>query len=348
MRSRWTAWWILAGILFVGSPAQGQSSRQRAQAGVLAGEALDLFDAGDYETALQRFAAADKLYPTTTLKLQAARCLDKLDRLLESIQKYREVIAVELMTRRNPRSHFEARAAAKGELKALRKTLPALLINVQGVGGHAATVTIDGEPMGAEFLGKPVERNPGHYTIEARSGQREARKVVRLRRGETERIALKLRLPPNLRPTKEPWSPTLWTAGWIVGGLGLSGLVVGSVTGAKVVADEEELLARCPDRQCLPEAHADARSFETVRTISTVALSVGAVTFATGVVLLVLGRKRSDKKPDAVGSVEPFWAPPARSFSGPSRAGQPGSGHCGQPGAGALHLAGVWGLRGRF
>src|SRR5690606_12436568 len=77
--------------LLLASPVGAQSTADRLAARKLGGEAMDLFAAGDYATALEKFTQADELVPAPTLKLRIARSLDRLDRMLEAAEMYRAV-----------------------------------------------------------------------------------------------------------------------------------------------------------------------------------------------------------------------------------------------------------------
>lgn len=277
--------------------AQPISAKKRWTARKLGGEAMDLYDAGDYDAALEKFQAADDLVAAPTIKLRMARCLDKLDRLIEAGATYRKVIETEL-DRHAPAVHRKARKDAVPELAALNKQIPAVLVLVKGPGADETVVSLDGEPFPNELIGKRHQLDPGSYVFEA---EREAdgatvKLRVTLARSQHEEVVLRL---PELgeegdatRPQPKPAKPEDGSAyrlgGWIALGIGGAGLVVGSVVGIVVLGDESSLEERCPDRQCPPEAHDDAEQFDTLRTTSTVGLILGAVGVAAGVTLLLV------------------------------------------------------------
>ena len=80
----------------------------------------------------------------------------------------------------------------------------------------------------------------------------------------------------------------MWIGGWVAIGVGGAGLVLGTVAGALVLSQEGDLEARCLERRCPPEAHDDARSFDTMRTLTTVGFIVGGVGVALGTTLLIV------------------------------------------------------------
>ncbi|MBW2528042.1 MAG: hypothetical protein JRI23_27925 [Deltaproteobacteria bacterium] len=282
--------------LVVEAEAQPVTAKKRWTARKLGGEGMDLFAAGDYGAALEKFAAADELVPAPTLKLRIARCLDKLDRMLEAAATYRSVIETEL-DRRAPAVHRKARKDAVPELAALREQIPTVRVIVKGPGAETAAVTIDGESLPADALGKKHELDPGTYVIEAErldDGAVEKRQIV-LSREQHEEVILRLPSDKTPGPTRTPEvaladdDGAAWRlAGWIAVGVGGAALSVGSAVGVVVLVEEQDLLERCADRQCPPDAHDDAEQFDTLRIVSTVGLVAGGVGVAAGVTMLLL------------------------------------------------------------
>jgi hypothetical protein len=278
-------------MLLSATPAAAQTERDRATARRLAGEAMDLFEAGDFSTALGKFREADALVPAPSLKIRVARTLDKLDRMLEAAAVYREIIATELAPS-DPPPHHEARRQAVPELAALLEQLPTVLLIVEGEGEARAEVEPRGEARRPIPIGERSELDPGWYTFAARIGELERVKSLRIERGANARVTLNM--SPEAAEVARPSAPgapdrTPWLAG---GGttlaLGGAALIAGAITGGLVLARHADLEARCPAGQCQPPDHADARSFNDLRVASTVLLAVGAAAAATGTLVLAL------------------------------------------------------------
>jgi hypothetical protein len=312
-RTAWLAALVVAALELVpgavlpqpARPAAGEPSpQQRAKARKLAGEALDLFAAGDFAAALARFEAADAIVPAPTLKLHIARCLDKLDRMLDAAEKYREVIAAELPPNA-PAVHREARDQAVPELAKLLDHIPELVVVVRGAGSDRATLEMEGVSLPREAIGERQKLDPGAYSFSARSGDARAHERVVLERGQKRRLVLELPRATGDAPPVEQGN-TVAVVGWALVGLGGAGLVVGAITGGAVLAEEDDLLGQCPDRACPPAAHDDARAFDRLRITSTVGFVVGGVAGAVGATLLVLdatGGGASDEPPRAQGRI---------------------------------------------
>ena len=277
---------LLTVSFVVARPALAESSK-RAEALRLAGEAMDLYEAGDYSTALEGFTEADEVLPAPTLKLRVARCLDKLDRMQEAVEKYREVIAHEL-TASSPAVHREARKQAVPELSQILEQMPSITVLVQGAGADEATVMMGGEPLPADMLGRKQPLDPGAYAFEAVSGDLVARQDVTLARGQALEVSLDL-APVGGAGGGSESDGKLWRLlGWTAIGVGGAGLVLGAVAGVVVLNQEQDLMDRCPDRLCQADARADVESFDTMRLLSTAGFVVGGIGVAAGTTLLLL------------------------------------------------------------
>ena len=299
----------------VGTPdaLAAPSTKERLTARKLAGEAMDLQKAGDFQAAYDKFAEANALVPAPTLQLRMARCLDKLDRLQEAAEIYRGVIAYEL-DRKAPAVHRQARKDAVPELSALLEQVPKVVVSVEGPDATGATVTRNEEPFSAELLGQEHALDPGVHRFEARVGDRTVSESVDLERGKTERVALALPMlpdpidePADQAPQEAGGSDTMTIAGWSLVGVGGVGLVIGAATGIVVLSKQSDLEERCVDRACPPEAHEDAREFDRLRVTTTVGLVVGGLAGAAGTTLLILSAGGGDEG-DVAFFASPFGA----------------------------------------
>ena len=177
---------------------------------------------------------------------------------------------------------------------------------------------IDGKPLSADKIGKELPRDPGNYTIEVRFEQRVVTKLIKLGRGQALRVKLALPAreiakPP---PAPDPGPHPLWIGGWVAVGVGTVGIVVGAVAGGLVLSQEDELLARCAERKCPPDVHAEAEAFETKRTLATAGFIVGIVGAAAGIALLLLAPSSSSSSTSddgddntAASSIVPYITP---------------------------------------
>ena len=110
-------------------------------------------------------------------------------------------------------------------------------------------------------------------------------------------------------PGASPWR----IAGFVALGVGGAGLSLWSIAGVVAAGQESDLLDRCADRRCPPDAHADAGSFASTRDVSTAGFYVGlagGVAGGTFLLLDALGVVGEEPEADAAGvQLRPVLAP---------------------------------------
>ncbi len=288
---------LVLAVLLV-HPAHAETMADRKLAQKLAGEALDLFKARDFEAAMSKFQEADRLVPAPTLKVRVARCLDQLGRMRDAAERYREVIALELKSS-SPRVHHEARDEAVRELAKLIEETPKLTVVLSGESDATVDVTVNGKSLGAA-LGQPQMLDPGTHAIVVSVGSLRVEKAVTLERGHSEKVVLGVPKPPPRADSASSSSATesssrgMTIAGISLLGVGGAGLVVGAVGTGLLFKDRSRIDALCPDGPCYrdqPEAVAVAERFNRERIVASAGFIGGGVLSAAGATLLVLARR---------------------------------------------------------
>jgi hypothetical protein len=278
----------------------------------LAAEGYEALVAKRYQTAEDRLRRADALVHAPTIVVDHARALVGLGRLLEARERYQLVIR-EGVDAKAPPSWKQAYADAEKEDAALDARFAWLIIRVDGPSNP--NVTVDGVPVPVNALGARRAIDPGlRAVVVTAPGYVSADKSVTLREGEEREVAFVLRPPPSVdltdRDSRQPVAPAPATEGgkprwpmWVAFGAGGAGLVVGSVTGALALGARSELKGQCkgPDGKCLPTSleekrrmDGDVSRYHTLGTLSGVGFAVGVAGAATGVVLLLTGKPRSE------------------------------------------------------
>ena len=303
---------ISATVVYANTATAAPTAAERKTAIKLAGEALDLFEAGDYEKALDNFRQADALLNAPTLKLRIARSLDRLNRVAEAIEVYREIIALELPKTASPK-HHEARKDAVTELAELIPQQPSISISIEGPGARDAGLTVDGETWADRDLGDTHKLDPGRHVAEllvpatSTEDERRVRKVVTLDRGEQRELVLSLPAIVGAEQRADASMPGGQVAGWALLGVGGAAVVAGAILGGVSVAERGDLEGRCPNDVCPPEAHDDAEALDRLRFGSTGTLIAGGVLAAVGVTLLLISDDEpSDDKSATSVTVRPF------------------------------------------
>lgn len=305
---------LLALALAAPAPALAQpSNTDKAVAESLFHKAIALEKDGQVAQACAAYAESNRLDPAFTTLVRLGKCHDKVGRSMSAWVAYDE--AGKLARAARAPERVEAAQALWSEVgKRLAKVL------LEGTPVEGMRLSLDGGPLSASVLGVPFPQDPGEHvlTVEAPGRKRWEGKINLPAGPTTLTVAIPTLAPdvaepppppppppplvrvvePPLPPAPAPrpsGSPSLRIAGGVTGGVGLAGVVVGSIFGGLAFSTESAARDLCPALKCATQAGLDKH--DTARrqaTISTVAMSAGGAALATGVVLLVLGF-RGDK-----------------------------------------------------
>ena len=188
----------------------------------------------------------------------------------------------------------------------LNANIPSLVLVVRDAQGRDvpnATVAIDGQAA-APVSGQAIALDPGthRFKVEAPGGLATESTFV-LRAGERQRqekiVLASVATSPVQTPEKpapEPSSPgsTQRTIGLVTGGVGVAGLVVGSIFGGIASSQWSDAKDTCGEG-CAKDSPAQAKKSdaESSATIATIGIIAGGVLLATGLVLYFTAPSRS-------------------------------------------------------
>ncbi len=268
---------IVVAAAAIGTESFAQPSKQeRNAARALAISGRKLYQAGDYETAIERFLGAEKIFHAPAHVLYLARAHAKLGQLVAALQIYQEIVD-EPLTAKAPPAYHRAQDKARRELGALAPRIPAVELTVLGPAPDQGSVTIDDQPVASGALSSPQPLDPGEHRLTLQApGWTEEQRLISLVEGETETLRVELRASaagagpsPGGSAGEEPLGEPLPVGPIVLLGLGGAGLIVGGVTGALALDREAELHERCPVNPCPPDNEAledEAKVFATVST----------------------------------------------------------------------------------
>ena len=257
----------------------------RATARKLGGEAVKLFENGDFKGALEKFNTADSLVPAPTLGLYAARSLVKLGRLLEASERYLEVTRMQL-DRGALAVMRKAQADAVAERERLLLTIPTLEIRLEGPQGAGVEVTVNGKVLLPGLIGEKRPVDPGSYKVDARRADTTVSRQVDVASKEAGRVVVEL---PPLPAPPQPRMPLVRKLGWAAIGLGGAGVITGAVAGLAAIAKGQSLLLACPLHVCPDKTTlAQAGGYDAARGASTAGFVVGAVGLAAGIPIVAV------------------------------------------------------------
>lgn len=338
IRARLLATFLLAGAAIWPAAARAQSAQDLATARKLAEQGGELFDAGRYADAIERFQRAEAFFHAPTHVLMIARAHAAKGALVEAQETYNKLLR-ERLADGAPPAFVNAQADGQRELEKLQPRVPTLEVKLSGKAATSARVEINGAlvPEAAIGIARPV--NPGEYTIVA-TAPGYLRQEVKLVVKERDRAVRTLELAPDpaaapapVPPTPAPTAPTAPPAppavtpppaaaatappaapppadaadasdaraapSFFLIGLGATAVGVGAVA----LGLGASKTGACPDGEC--PSRADQASYDNGSSLETLgigALVVGGVSGLAGAVLLLT----SSAPPPATAGVSAF------------------------------------------
>jgi hypothetical protein len=236
---------------------------------------------GDWDTACASFAKSQELDPAAGTALNLATCEERDGRLASAWQRLRE--ALDLLPAGDDRLPL-----ARQRLAELEPRVPHLTVRLApGTPADARVLRDDVEVSGA-LLGFPQPIDPGrHVVVVVARGFEDRAYPIESTAGQSAELVV---AAGARRATRlgEPRSNRR-TLGFVAGGVGVSAVALGIVTGLTVIQRAEERRSLCPclTMVALANAHSIDANGNLLSAISTTAFVVGAVGLATGAYLVL-------------------------------------------------------------
>ena len=290
----------LALILLLGSrakPAQADEADAsiRMAARELAVSGAEAFDKQDYATALDRFQRAEALYKAPSIGVMVARCLARVGRVVEAVDKYEETRRMPLDPNA-PEAFKSAVAEANAEVEAVQAKVARLKVLMPFDVPAGTEVKLDDRHVPPALLGVEIPLNPGthHLTASAR-GRAPFSYDLTLADGVRQEVEVSFS-PLEAAPVtatgpastgqddgKHARPSVLAIALLSGGGLALAG---GTVTGVAALGHKATLDKRCTPG-CPPSMRGDLDAFRLDRTLSYVGFGVGLAAVGFGAYFLL-------------------------------------------------------------
>ncbi|HEY3234022.1 MAG TPA: PEGA domain-containing protein [Polyangiaceae bacterium] len=289
-----------------------QEKKELSQARAQFQQGIELEQAGNWANALQLFRQVGQVRMTPQVQYHIARCEEELGRLVTALGGYKLALEEAETVGANFKSEVE------GRLDQLQARIPKLVIQ-RGSGAEAATIELDGVPLGASRIGIENEVDPGPHQVTAKSpGYKTfAQTVTVAEEGkQTLKVALE-KLPEDAasggggggggpmdqggRERPNYMVPIL------LGSAGGALLITGGVLFALRANKLSSLDKLCPGQNCnplnVPGREADKQraldlrdSAETMQLLGWVTLGVGVAAIGTGAVFFYLESKKGKGK----------------------------------------------------
>lgn len=283
-------------------PVAAQDAKELKNARALFQQGIELEQAGNWATAVQRFREVGQVRMTPQVRFHIALCEDRLGRLVVALGGY------ELALADADSVGPEFRAEVERNVNQLRARIPKLVIE-RGAGAEAAVIELDGVAVGDSSVGVEVPQDPGPHAIIARApNYHPFDQTVTLAEGESKRVEIVLKALPKKAPppvggvgdgaqdAPEPMSKLRLTS-YIVGGVGVASLLTSGVLFALRQSTQSGLDDACNDMLECPKSEENAYDrLKTYHYGSLITLGVGVAAVGTGAVLFVMDRNQRDKE----------------------------------------------------
>lgn len=322
---------VLSACLFLAPTlAFGAPGTDKDRARELAQDAADLLDEKKYAKALELATKAESLYHAVYHLYVAARSLEGLGRMTESVEMYERVLA-EPLPASAPQVFRDAQIDSKAHMSELLARIPTVLVRLTGLPTEGVTATLDNKSIDLPS-GVAMRADPGSHVVRVTAeGRIPFETTISLpKKGGVIVVDVALQpvgTPTNLPPDGNPSEGTIGPDGKVIPGsgrpgktlgggnssggtgdlaatprasftptivgfgVGAAGLVFGSVMGALQLGQVGQLEKLCPNKVCPPDAQPEFDKAHQFATLSTVGFVVGGAGVAAGAVLLVLRKK---------------------------------------------------------
>jgi hypothetical protein len=127
-------------------------------------------------------------------------------------------------------------------------------------------VTVNGEALSPDGLGRPLERDPGQYVVRVEGATPGVERVIDLAAGEGKQVVLDVAVPAPVGDVA-PRTTTQSTAAWVAMGVGAASLVGAGVAALERRSALDELNAECGSTTACPPAQGDPTESSKVQAI---------------------------------------------------------------------------------
>ena len=321
---------MIVSAVLVSLPALAASNSVKSSARELAKQGLVAYDAGRFEEAADILAKAYEVVHVPTLAVNEARALVKLGKWVAASELYLEATNIPQDKSWQP-SQTVAQRDAEKERAALLPRIPRFTVFVQNANPSEVEVSIDGNGLPSALIGNEQLQDPGTYKIQGTRGTETVTETITVKEGDRANVTLRFNAasavvvqpgsnapnqpknvpPPQTAASTQATAPqhaaaalstkgsTQKTIGWISIGVGGAGLIVGGVTGFMAMSKRSSLSdsGSCSAdlKHCSPELDSKVRTYNGLRTVSTIGLYAGGVLAVAGVTLLLTSPKQESK-----------------------------------------------------
>ena len=285
------------------NPAAAQALYDDAQAAVAAGK---------FDEACPKFKESYQLDPGGGTLLNLADCYERQGKTALAWTTFKEALVVAKRDGRNERVDFASKHIAQLDQKLSRLTV-AVAERPPGL-----EIMVDGTPLGEAAYSVAMPVDPGEHHIKAEApGKQPFEKSIDVPKSTAEQLKIEIPAladatsdsaadagagtggqPPPTTATASTGSSTR-TLGFVVGGVGLVALGVGSYFGLQAYSRWDARNDACKGG-CTDAAKAGGEDARQAATVSTIGFGVGAAALGVGLVLILTsGSSKEQPSPSA-------------------------------------------------
>ncbi|TKD00323.1 hypothetical protein [Polyangium fumosum] len=288
--------------LVVGGAAYADEKDDKARAQQLFVEGRKAIEAGDKATGCAKMRESMGLFAVANTLFNVAQCDEGEGKIAAALEHWERGLA--LIDAKDARAKV-----AKERINTLSPRVPRLRIVVPP-GQPVSAVVLDGTELAPSTLSAPLYVEPGSHRIVVRAEGRPDRKheLTLAEKERTEFVATPAAPAPAGAPSATvvptatatasgggpPPPPTSFrrTAGFIVGGVGVAGLVAAGVTGGIIMAKVSSFDACRAKRDATPPERceikeSDVRTYDALLVPNAIAWGVGLAGVGVGLVLVL-------------------------------------------------------------
>ncbi len=187
-----------------GADPMTASNVQLEQAQARFARAKELYEANEYEQAMEEFKASRAIVASPNTRLYQARCLRELGRLLEAYAIYGRTMIDAMELAKMEARYGRTAEAARTEREELEARLSFVKLNVHNA-SPGTKLVVNGEEIRRTAWSEPVVALPGKVQVElATEGQPTQSRLLELQPGETQEITLSVESQPQATHATEP------------------------------------------------------------------------------------------------------------------------------------------------
>jgi hypothetical protein len=292
---------LLSWTMLVGAQPGGEP---RSEADALYEQGLNDMLAEKYDTGCPALARSYDLDPLAGALFTMAECFSKWGKVATAVKHYRAYLnRVESMSAAEKQEQGGRPDVALDNVQKLEGRVPHVTLVPPPDPPQGLSVTVNGEPVAADAFGSRIGVDPGEVHLVVRSPEHtDHEEVVTVAIGENRTINLSLGAPSD-GPSPDPGTggSGMLTAAYVVGGIGIAGVLIGTIAGAVALGKKGTISDECTDTACTPDGLDAVDSGQTAGDVSTVAFIIGTLAVGVGVTLFLLAPE--DSEPAEIGDL---------------------------------------------